>query len=52
MEPVEFGWTNVANYSDYASRDMTLRADAGRYECWNAKYNRLLWFTSGNRIFT
>jgi cysteine desulfurase / selenocysteine lyase len=30
---VEFGWTNVAGYNDYASRDMTLRADAGRYEC-------------------
>jgi selenocysteine lyase/cysteine desulfurase len=33
IEPVEFGWTNVANHHDYASRDMTLRADAGRYEC-------------------
>lgn len=33
VEPVEFGWTNVANYADYASRDMTLRSDAGRYEC-------------------
>jgi selenocysteine lyase/cysteine desulfurase len=33
VEPVEFGWTNVAHYSDYASRDMRLRADAGRYEC-------------------
>ncbi len=33
IEPIEFGWTNVANYADYASRDMTLRADAGRYEC-------------------
>ncbi|MGD0014431.1 MAG: aminotransferase class V-fold PLP-dependent enzyme [Bryobacteraceae bacterium] len=31
IEPVEFGWTNVANYHDYASRDMTLRADAGRH---------------------
>jgi cysteine desulfurase / selenocysteine lyase len=31
--PVEFGWTNVAAYNDYASRDMTLRPDAGRYEC-------------------
>jgi cysteine desulfurase/selenocysteine lyase len=30
---VEFGWTNVAKYNDYAARDMTLRADAGRYEC-------------------
>ncbi len=33
VEPVEFGWTNVAGYDDYASRDMTLRSDAGRYEC-------------------
>ncbi len=33
IEPVEFGWTNVAHYADYASRDMTLRPDAGRYEC-------------------
>jgi selenocysteine lyase/cysteine desulfurase len=33
IEPVEFGWTNSANYSDYSSRDMTLRKDAGRYEC-------------------
>jgi selenocysteine lyase/cysteine desulfurase len=33
VEPVEFGWTNVAKYNDYASRDMTLRQDAGRYEC-------------------
>ena len=33
VEPVEFGWTNVRNYADYASRDMTLRPDAGRYEC-------------------
>lgn len=32
IEPVEFGWTNVAAYADYASRDMTLRNDAGRYE--------------------
>src|SRR5688572_3188065 len=32
IEPVEFGWTNVAAYADYASRDMTLRPDAGRYE--------------------
>jgi len=31
--PVEFGWTNVAGYNDYASRDLTLRPDAGRYEC-------------------
>jgi cysteine desulfurase/selenocysteine lyase len=33
IEPFEFGWTNVARYADYASRDMTLRPDAGRYEC-------------------
>jgi selenocysteine lyase/cysteine desulfurase len=33
IEPVEFGWTNVAAYADYASRDMTLRPDAGRFEC-------------------
>ena len=33
IEPVEFGWTNVAAYADYASRDMSLRPDAGRYEC-------------------
>ena len=33
IDPVEFGWTNVAKYSDYASRSMALRTDAGRYEC-------------------
>jgi cysteine desulfurase/selenocysteine lyase len=33
VEPMEFGWTNSANYFDYSSRDMTLRPDAGRYEC-------------------
>ncbi len=33
VEPVEFGWTNTAHYNDYASRDMTLRPDACRYEC-------------------
>jgi selenocysteine lyase/cysteine desulfurase len=33
VDPVEFGWTNVARYADYAARDMTLRCDAGRYEC-------------------
>jgi selenocysteine lyase/cysteine desulfurase len=33
IEPVEFGWTNVAHYADYASRDLSLRPDAGRYEC-------------------
>ena len=33
IEPVEFGWTTVAGFADYASRDMTPRHDAGRYEC-------------------
>src|SRR6266850_5184290 len=33
VAPVEFGYTNVARYTDYATRDMTLRPDAGRYEC-------------------
>jgi selenocysteine lyase/cysteine desulfurase len=33
IEPVEFGWTNIAGYNDYACRDMALREDAGRYEC-------------------
>jgi cysteine desulfurase / selenocysteine lyase len=33
IEPIEFGWSNPANYADYSSRDMTLRPDAGRYEC-------------------
>ena len=33
IRPVEFGWTNVAKYNDYAARDMALRPDAGRYEC-------------------
>lgn len=33
VEPVEFGWTNAASYENYASRDMTPRPDAGRYEC-------------------
>jgi cysteine desulfurase/selenocysteine lyase len=32
IEPVEFGWTNVASHADYARRDLTLRSDAGRYE--------------------
>jgi len=31
--PVELGWSNMANYADYGSRDMALRPDAGRYEC-------------------
>lgn len=33
VAPVEFGYTNVARFADYATRDMTLRADAARYEC-------------------
>jgi cysteine desulfurase/selenocysteine lyase len=33
ITPVEVGWTNFAHYNDYASRDMALRPDAGRYEC-------------------
>jgi cysteine desulfurase/selenocysteine lyase len=33
VAPVEFGYTNVAHYTDYGTRDMTLRPDAGRYEC-------------------
>jgi len=32
IEPVEFGWTNAASHVDYASRDMTVRKDAGRFE--------------------
>jgi selenocysteine lyase/cysteine desulfurase len=31
--PAEFGWTNVSSYENYGVRDMTLRQDAGRYEC-------------------
>jgi cysteine desulfurase / selenocysteine lyase len=33
IDPVEFGWTNVARYNEYASVDLALRPDAGRYEC-------------------
>jgi selenocysteine lyase/cysteine desulfurase len=33
IQPVEFGWTNIAAFNDYSCRDMTLREDAGRYEC-------------------
>jgi len=33
VEPVEFGWMNVAGYNDYGARNMKLRDDAGRYEC-------------------
>ncbi len=31
--PAEFGWLNVAGADKYGDRDMTLRDDAGRYEC-------------------
>ena len=33
IDPVEFGYTNVARYADYGTRETTLRPDAGRYEC-------------------
>jgi cysteine desulfurase/selenocysteine lyase len=33
VDPVEFGYANVASFADYGSRSMTLRGDAGRYEC-------------------
>jgi selenocysteine lyase/cysteine desulfurase len=33
VRPLEWGWMNVANSNDFLARDMTLRADAGRYEC-------------------
>lgn len=33
VQPVELGWTNFAHYADYSARDLTLRPDAGRYEC-------------------
>jgi cysteine desulfurase/selenocysteine lyase len=33
IRPLEFGWTNVAKYSDYSTQNMALRPDAGRYEC-------------------
>ena len=33
VDPKEFGWTNAAGYANYGVPDMTLRADAGRYEC-------------------
>lgn len=32
VRPAEIGWTNVASFNDYASRDRALRPDAGRYE--------------------
>jgi selenocysteine lyase/cysteine desulfurase len=33
VTPTEIGWTNNAKFADYASRDLTWRPDAGRYEC-------------------
>ncbi len=33
IEPVEFGWTSVARWTDYQSRDPTPRPGAARYEC-------------------
>jgi selenocysteine lyase/cysteine desulfurase len=32
VDPVEFGWTNVAGYADYSGSRLELRSDAGRYE--------------------
>ncbi len=33
ITPRELGWTSVANSNDFFAHDLTLRADAGRYEC-------------------
>ncbi len=33
IDPVEFGWTNVADYNAYDPGEIVLRRDAGRYEC-------------------
>jgi len=33
IDPLEFGWTNVARYNEYGSGNMELRPNAGRYEC-------------------
>lgn len=33
ISPAELGWTNFANHQDFGNRDLTLRPDAGRYEC-------------------
>ncbi|HYM13504.1 MAG TPA: aminotransferase class V-fold PLP-dependent enzyme, partial [Bryobacterales bacterium] len=33
IEPTEFGWTSVARWRDYRSRDATPRPGAARYEC-------------------
>jgi selenocysteine lyase/cysteine desulfurase len=33
VKPTEIGWMSVANYNDFSAKDLTPRADAGRYEC-------------------
>ncbi len=33
IRPSELGWTSVAHYNDFGARDLTLRDDAGRFEC-------------------
>jgi selenocysteine lyase/cysteine desulfurase len=37
VTPVEFGYTNVARFADYSTRDMTLRPNDGRYDCGTLK---------------
>jgi selenocysteine lyase/cysteine desulfurase len=33
VHPIEFGYKNVTKYTDYGTRNLTLRDDAARYEC-------------------
>jgi cysteine desulfurase/selenocysteine lyase len=33
VQPIEFGYKNVTRYTDYGTRNFTLRDDAARYEC-------------------
>jgi selenocysteine lyase/cysteine desulfurase len=33
VKPTEIGWMSVGSYNDFEARDLTLRADAARYEC-------------------
>jgi cysteine desulfurase/selenocysteine lyase len=33
VQPIEFGYKNVINHTDYGTRNLTLRDDAARYEC-------------------
>src|SRR5579862_328566 len=33
VQPIEFGYKNVTKYTDYGTRNLTLRDDAARYEC-------------------